>query len=203
MAARASMIDVIARVRVMIGDTAAAPNQQFDDNAVQDVLDLTRVNVRNALLRPAPSLAASGLMIYSDYYADIGNWEKDVVIQNAAFTVVADMATSDELTGHWTWTLPSPGKIPPLFITGKYYDIYAAAADLLERWAAVWTRAYNATIDGVSLQRGQVATAMLAQAKQYRKQQLPHSIPMVRSDLEDDTSSANLIVGNADVMGWW
>lgn len=202
MPVRGSMNDLIARVRVLIGDPSGA-SQQFDDQTVQDVLDLSRVNVRNALLRPAPSLVSSGLLNYSDYFADIGHWEADVVIQDAAFNILSDMSASDLLTGHWTWSLAAPGKIPPLFITGKYYDIYAAAADLLERWAAVWTRAYAIGEAGTTLQRQQVAPAMLAQARQYRKQQLVHSIPMVRSDLEEDTSGENLLIGNSDVMGWW
>lgn len=202
MAVRASMSDLITRVRVLIGDTQAAPNQQFDDQTVQDILDLSRVNVRSALLRPSPSPAASGLMIYRDYYADVGNWEADVTIQDGAFNILSDMATSDYLTGHWTWNLPSPGRIPPLFITGQYYDIYCAAADLLERWAAVWTRAYSMTVDGTSLQRASVATAMLAQAKQYRRQQLVHSLRMYRPDVEGDASSDSVLIGNDDLMGW-
>lgn len=195
------MNDLISRVRLLIGDPSGA-SQQFTDQNIQDMLDLGRVNVVNALLRPAVTLTSNGVLNYTDYYADIGNWESDVVIQNGSFTILTDMSASDYLTGHWTWNLASPGKIPPLFITGKYYDLYGASADLLEMWAATWARSYNFTADGQSFQRSQAAQMMLTQAKQYRKQALVHTIPMIRSDLSDDSSGANIVVGNTDVMGW-
>lgn len=199
------MGELIARVRLLIGDLnppASGQSMQFQDQDIQDILDLSRIWVRNAVLRPAPTLTSNGIINYTDYFADIGNWESDVVIQNGAFVIQTDMSTSDLLTGQWTWTLASPGKIPPLFITGKYYDIYAAAADLLERWAAAWLRAYDITMDGASLHRSQAAQAMLMQAKQYRKQALVHSMFLDRSDMNDDTSGTNVVVGNTDVMGW-
>jgi hypothetical protein len=205
MAVRSTMADLIARVRQLIGDPnppASGQTMQFQDQDVQDVLDMGRVNVRNALLRPTVTLTTSGVLDYEDYYADMGNWEADVTIQDGHFNVVTDYASADYLTGHWNWNLASPGKIPPLFITGKYYDIYGAAADLLERWAAVWLRSYDFTSDGQSFKRSQAAQAMLTLAQQYRKQSLVHTIPMVRDDLTDDSSSTNVVVGNTDVMGW-
>lgn len=198
------MTDLINRVRVLIGDgnpTSGNP-YQFGDQDIQDALDLKRVWVRNAVLRPAPSLTQSGVINYTDYFADMGNWEADVVLQDAAFRILSDMSTSDYLTGQWSWTIAAPGKIPPIFITGKFYDIYGSAADLLEKWAAFSMRAYDVTMDGTTLRRSQMAQAMLAQAKQYRKQALVHTLPMTRSDMNDDTSGTNVIVGNTDVMGW-
>lgn len=200
MAVRTSMSYIIAHVRDLISDNDTA--SQFNDQQVQDVLDINRVFVRNAVLRPAPSLTASGIINYTDYFADMPFWETDVVIQNGAFAVVSDMSTSDYLTGHWVWSLATPGKVPPLFITGKYYDVYAAAADLLERWAAAWMRNYSFSADGATFNRAQVAQAMLAQAKQYRKQALAHTMVMERSDMNDDSSGTNVVVGNTDVMGW-
>lgn len=201
MAVRSTMSDLITRVRTLISDPAGA-SQQFDDQTIQDMLDLGRINVRNALLRPAVSLTTNGVMTYTDYFADQGNWEADVVLQDGHFTSVTDYSDADYLTGHWTWNLAVPGKIPPIFITGKYYDIYGAAADLLERWAAAWARSYDFTSDGQSFHRSQATPAMLTQAKQYRKQAIVHTIPLERSDLSDDSSAANIVVGNTDVMGW-
>ncbi|MGZ3677033.1 MAG: hypothetical protein ACXWQR_00515 [Ktedonobacterales bacterium] len=204
MAVRSSMTDLITRVRVLIGDgnPVSGNPYQFGDQDIQDALDLKRVWVRSAVLRPAPSLTSNGIISYQDYFADQGNWESDVVIQDAAFHILSDMSASDYLTGQWTWNLASPGKIPPIFITGKFYDIYGAAADLLEKWAAFAMRAYDVTMDGTTLRRSQMAQGMLTQAKQYRKQALVHVIPMTRSDMNDDSSGTNVIMGNTDVMGW-
>lgn len=195
------MSSLIARVRSLISDPAGA-NQQFSDQDIQDVLDTGRVNVINALLRPTVTLTASGILNYENYYSDVGYWETDAVIQDGAFNVATDYTDADYLTGHWTWNLANPGKLPPLFITGKYYDLYGASADLLERWAAAWARSYDFTADGQSFHRSQASAAMLTQARQYRKQALVRAIPMVRDDLSDDSSSQNVVVGNTDVMGW-
>jgi hypothetical protein len=106
------------------------------------------VNVWNAPLCPEVTLNTDGIMVYLDYYADQGDWETDVAIQDASFTVLTDMSASDYLTGHWTWDLPAPGKVPALFITGKYYDVYGASATLLEQWAAQWLWSYDFSADG-------------------------------------------------------
>jgi hypothetical protein len=199
------MSDLITRVRLLIGDPNPAPTgqtMQFQDQDVQDVLDAGRVNVRNALLRPTVTLTTSGVLNYEDYYADEGNWEADVTLQDGHFTILTDFTAADYLTGHWNWNLPSPGKIPPIFITGKYYDIYRAAADLLERWAATWLRSYDFSADGQSFHRSQAAKAMMDQAKAYKRQSLVHVIPLVRSDMQDASGSGNVVVGNTDVMGW-
>jgi hypothetical protein len=199
------MADVITRTRLLIGDLNPAPSgqtMQFLDTDVQDALDLYRTWVRNAVLRPAPTLVSNGVINYTDYFADVGNWESDVTIQDAHFSIASDMSVSDYLTGQWTWSLGAPGKLPPIFITGKFYDIYASAADLLEKWASAWLRSYAANVDGTVLNRQQVAVAMRDQAAVYRKMSMPHSMPMVRSDMNDDTSGTNVIVGNTDVMGW-
>ena len=191
------MTDLIARARSMISDPAGV-SQQFDDQTIQDVLDESRVNVRQAVLRPAITITNSGTFDYTDYYADTGDWEADAVIQNGSWQTITP-ATSDFLTGHWTFSLPTPGQVPPLFITGKFYDKYCAAADLLERWAASLARNYDFSGSGQSFRRSQASTALLTQAKQYRKKQRPGVLPMVRSDLSDDTSMMNLTAGNTDV----
>jgi hypothetical protein len=191
------MADVIARVRLLIGDPSG---EQFADTDIQDVLDMSRVVVSNAVLQPSVTLTANGILNYTDFYAEYGNWESDAVLQNGAFEIQSDMAESDYLTGHWVWNLATPGKLPPIFISGRYYDIYQAAADLLERWAAVWARSYDFSADGQSFHRSQAAAAMLEQAKTYRKQALVHTIPLVRSDSDESGQLFN--IGPYDLMGW-
>lgn len=193
------MSDLISRVRLLIADTGSP--SQFQDQDVQDVLDLGRVVVRTALLRPTITLDTNGAANYADYYADVENWESGATIQNGAFAIISDY-TADYLTGHWSFSLPNPGQVPPLFITGQYYDIYGAAADLLERWAAAWARSYNFTSDGQSFQRSQAAQMMLTQSKQYRKQSFARTVSMVRDDLSGDRSSINVVAGATDVFGW-
>ena len=61
-------------------------------------------------------------------------------------------------------------------------DVYAAAADLLEAWAAKEKLAFDFDADGQSFKRSQKAQALLGLAREYRKKQLPQQVGMVRSD---------------------
>lgn len=62
------------------------------------------------------------------------------------------------------------------------YDAYAAAADLLEMWAAKEKLSFDFEVDGQSYKRTQKAQALLGLAREYRKKQLPQQVGMVRSD---------------------
>ena len=201
MAVRTSMSDLIARVSLLIGD---ATNVTFTTQNVQDWLDRTRQIVRYELLTPAPDIvpqvigqpAAFDWATYVSRYTD---WEADEVIQAGSaggknWGLVTPL-TSDELTGRWTFdvTLPTlgtpPGQLPPLFITGKVYDPYLAAAFLLEMWAAqLATTTYDFTSDGQTFRRSQIVKAKVELAALYRRSAKPVTIKTVRQDLQASTS---------------
>src|SRR5579884_1118025 len=143
MPVRSTMTALIARVSLMIGDPT---NAQFTTQNVQDYLDLNRDDVRYESLAIAPSIvntASTGNQastIFADYYSSFGYWEDDVVLQgyfNGAAWVVLTPVASENLVGHWAFETnvftsgTVPGQLPPVFATGKVYDVYAAAADLL------------------------------------------------------------------------
>lgn len=203
MAVRATMANLILRIRGMINDPSG-PNETFSDQTIQDALDATRTNVRYAMLRPEPTLtlAQGGTTFnYADYYADYGDWEDDLTLWNGAFTQVTP-STSDNLTGHWQFSLPNPGQLPPLFVVGKYYDRYLASATLVERLAAMQALNFDFTADGQSFRRSQAYTALMNLVAEYRRHALVRSMPIIRTDLEDDTSATNLTVGDTDLIGW-
>ena len=62
------------------------------------------------------------------------------------------------------------------------YDAYAAAADLLEAWAAKEKLAFDFDADGQSFKRSQKMRALLELAREYRRQQRPLAGVLVRSD---------------------
>lgn len=64
------------------------------------------------------------------------------------------------------------------------YDLYAAAADLLEMWAAREKLSFDVTADGQTMHRSQKAATLLALAATYRRQQRPQVAMQVRSDVE-------------------
>lgn len=176
MAVRASMADLITRVRTLIADPAGA-SQVFDDQTIQDYLDRHQTVVRYATLRPEATYV-SGTVLYQDYYAGVGSWEADERLYDGAYNELTP-TTVDRLTGHWMF---ATSQLPLVYIVGKHYDVYAAAADLLEVWAAKEKLSFDFDTDGQSFKRSQKAAALLALAREYRRQQRPASVAMVRTD---------------------
>ncbi len=63
------------------------------------------------------------------------------------------------------------------------YDVYGAAADLLEMWAAKVALEFDFNTDGQSFHRSQRQVALLRLAAQYRRQQRPVTAKLIRSDV--------------------
>lgn len=177
MAVRATMAELISRMRTLIGDPAGA-SQVFDDQTIQDYLDRRQTVVRYAPLRAEGSPRSDGIVDYLDYYADLGDWEADETLCDASYVQLVP-ASADRITGHWAF---DTSQLPPVLIVGKTYDVYGAAADLLEAWAAKEKLGFDFDTDGQSFKRSQKAAALLALAREYRRQQRPVSVGMVRTD---------------------
>jgi hypothetical protein len=172
------MADLISRVRLLINDPIGG-GQVFTDQQVQDALDKRRSDVRYLELAGAEAVAPGGTVSYLDYYANRGDWEADEQLVDGSYNVLAP-ATADRLTGHWTFATDTE---PPVYIVGKVYDVYAAAADVLEAWAAREKLAFDAEADGQAMSRSQKTKALLALAAEYRQQQRVAVVRQVRSDL--------------------
>lgn len=200
----------------MIADPAGA-SQQFDDQTIQDKLDELRTDIWYEPLKMAPAIVNAAStnnvpsMIFADYYSDFGWWESDVVLQgnstntHAAWVVLTPVAMELILeNAHFQFETSIftsgtfPGQYPPVWATGKVYDLFAAAADLLEFWAAVLSSAYNISVDGQSLQRSQLMTAKLTLADQYRRRAKPRIAKVVRYDVMPtlDSKSVPVLGGN-------
>jgi hypothetical protein len=186
MAVRSTMASIITRVRLLINDTAGA-SQIFDDQNIQNVLDDSRLDISNAALQPYVSFSG-GTPVYLDYYHNLGSWEDNVVLKQF-LTVLVTPSASEPIAGHWSFAATT---LPPVYITGSTHDIYRAAADLLERWAARLVLEFDFTSDGQSFHRSQAATALQNLAKTYRRKQRPTSIAMVRDDI---------VAGKQDALG--
>jgi hypothetical protein len=204
MSVRSTMSDLISLARTMINDPAGS-SQQFSDQQVQDRLDASRDDIRYESLLIAPSIVNTATTnnqpetIFADYYSAYQWWEADVVLQGQdtsgnAWKVLTPLA-SDYIVGHWQFELTPftngtvPGQLPPLFATGKVYDVNRAAADLLEFWAASLSCAYDVTVDGQSLKRSQLMTAKLSMAAYYRRLAKPRIATMNRHDVMAPISS--------------
>lgn len=198
------MLDLIARTSLLIGDTA---NTQFTQQQVQDYLDANRDDIRYEPLTIGPSivnLPSTNNMastIFADYYSKYSWWEQDVILQGyygGQAWVVLTPVVSEYLVGHWSFEAnvftagTVPGQLPPVFATGKIYDIYASAADLLEFWSAIYTASYDVTVDGQSLRRSQLMLNKLELAAKYRQRAKPKLARMSRGDVLAPISSRRM-----------
>ena len=182
MAVRASMANLILRTRRTIsGSTTGAA--LFADQDVQDTLDAHCFFVDYAFPRPTPQYNPGGVLLYNEYRVDQGDWEEDVTILDPSYVPVTP-ATSDYIRGRWTFSAGYPGQVPPLRIRGKFYDLWAAAADLLEAWAAAVSLQFDGNADGQFLYRSQQATMLQNRADQARAKAMPSTIQAYRGDLD-------------------
>ena len=178
MAVRGSMGTLITRVRTHIADPSGG-SAHFTDQDIQDELDRTRDDVRYDALREEPTFL-NQTTTWLDYYdPQAGEWESDVTLLDSRFVVLTP-ATSDLLTGHWTF---SATQNPPVFALGKRYDTYLAAAYMAERWAGSYAGAgYDFTADGATFRRSQVALSYLQMASDLRAKARPRMAYTGRSD---------------------
>lgn len=150
----------------------------LDDQAVQDALDRTREYVRGEVLTPLPTYLPDGTVEYHEYVSAAGSFESDVTLMNAALQELTPNE-SDVLFGRWSFT---SSVLPPVRLFGRRYDLYEAAASVMEQWAAREALSFDATVDGQSLKRSQKHEQLKALAAELRRQARPRLVRQERDD---------------------
>lgn len=172
---RASMEELVRQARALIGDVAG-PSQVFTSQEIQDALD-ARATVVRGLALAYEATQTSSASSYLDFSASWGWWEDSVVLRSASYATIVP-TTKDLIAGHWTFATSQP---PPISLDGTTYDLFAAAADLLEQWAAKEPFSIIQN-QGQTIVSGGKRTGRLEIAKLYRKRSRPRTAVMVRSD---------------------
>jgi hypothetical protein len=176
--ARSTMAEIIAQVRKLTRDPIGAATQ-FDDDDIQDALDNNRIDITTMELTPAPNIAPGGQVQYLRYYSDIGGaFEADYVLQWWNWAVIT--ADSAELMiGVFHFNVH---RLAPVFITGKLYDVYAAAADMLDMSLVSLKDAFDFSADGLSVNKSRAERVIPAIVERYRAQSRPVSAYLNRRD---------------------
>jgi len=174
--ARTTLATLITQLRLLVNDPAGE-SQVWSDAELQNFLDVNRVDVRHAALRPETTWAG-GITTYTDYYADYGMWESDVVLEDGEGNDLTPLS-SNLIVGHWEFD----DQDPPIYVTGKIFDLWAAAADVLEAWAMKVALEFDFAADGGQFNRSQKREALLAVAAQCRIKARPGRAVLIRDDV--------------------
>lgn len=196
--ARASMATIITRVRELIGDTSVdesdEPNGQFTDDQIEAALDRRRTEWSELALLPIRSRTAEGGPVFLRWIAERSPWEDGAVVLDASFVPVSAGVTANPTDGAWVFAETQDH----VYVSGTTFDVYGAAADLLDQWivsSASAATASGGTIvewetDGQRVKRsgstGSVTEERRALASQYRAMSLPIVSTLSRSDMRGE-----------------
>lgn len=172
---RASMADLISLLRIQFLDD---PNAVvFTDIQIQAALDTHRVDRFQYRLLQADDVQPTGIIYWRDFYANQSWWEADVQLQDHNWQyITADV--SEPLIGHWHFNV---SQIIPLFATGKFYDVYGAAADLLMWWKSKLKLEVDFIDAGRTYSRMQRLRAIDGLIKEYRSRMPMRSVKQNRN----------------------
>ena len=170
------MAKLIAYVRELIGDPPGA-DQVFSDDQIQRSLDIHRWEFRYLPLKSAPT-RVGGMIKQLDWYSFEQYWEDDATLYDASYNQLTPLV-SDPFYGRWSFGDHQDSVVA----TGKVYDPYGAAADLLEMWAGKSATEFDFEADGASYKRSQKAGELQKLAGVYRRQQRIVGTRQVRNDL--------------------
>jgi hypothetical protein len=153
------MVALVDRLRKVIGDVADPP--VFDDDELQAALDERRTVVTAGPLVGDPLPAGDPTVFRAPY----GFWETDAVLATSSGGVLTPSGSAtDPLVGLWEFTA-APGV--GVYLTGRAYDLWGTAANLLEEWAARVAREFDFATDQQTFRRTGKREGLLAVAREY------------------------------------
>lgn len=184
---RPTMATLISKVRKLVNDPAS-PGQVFTDDEIQDALDHNAKSMTQRPMSNLPTKAVGGAVEYKNYQSS-SMWEGGaaVTLQDSAYaTIAAADYTEDAILGIWVL---DNSTTPPVYITGRTYDLYGAAAEVLGEWLAKLKLEYSFSSDGTSVARhasqlSEKYRQTEALMKGYQLRMRPKSVPNVRDDFE-------------------
>ena len=201
MSLRPTMLPLIEWIRDLIGDPVDG-NELLQAEQIQQKLDLHRRDVYRVRLEEAPILsndaaANTAQIIYLDYYAPCSlqgwAWEQDEIEQDG-YWVQLTPVKFEPLVGHWVFSyLPtpgvlvpkaqSPGQLPPVMVSGKVYDLNAAAYECCRLLLGKLARCtYTITMDGQTLNRYQIMQNVKDVMAECARNIKPRAIRVTRAD---------------------
>ncbi len=186
--ARTTLATLISTLRELVNDPAGTA-QVFSDDTLQRYLDAYRCDFYFEPLRAIPTQLAGGTVAYYEY-RDGHQWLETTQAGTAVFYIqdstgatrgTATWADVDYQRGVVTFTTNQAGTA--LYLTGRSFDVYGAAADVLTDWAQKVSLQFDFSSDQQSFSRSQKQQMLLAAAERYRRQAKPRRANITRPDV--------------------
>jgi hypothetical protein len=154
---RSTLALPIARVR----ELAAAGTADYSDDAIEAVLDRNRRDFADDVLSPLREYDAGGTVRYFVHQSQFRNLEATqggtavLYVRNAAGARIGTASYSvDTQAGRITFVADTAGTV--YYLTGRTYDVYAAAAEVWRLKAAEVAQRFDFTADGASFKASQL-----------------------------------------------
>jgi hypothetical protein len=166
MTARTGMANLITELRGLAeagtADYSVSSSTYWSDDHLQDVLDLHRTDIVFEQLAPLPTYGtANGTLIYNTYKSSYGYYEQTTggtavfYVQDGTGAVQGTAAyTPDYRRGVVQFAADTSGTT--YYLTGRSYDLDAAAADVWRRKASHYASSFDFSTDNHSISRSQL-----------------------------------------------
>ena len=164
--ARSGMTALLEELRGLVeagtADYSVGTTSYWSDNTLQDMLDLHRRDLRFQQLSPSPTQVSGGTLLWNDYYAPYGFLESTT--GGTAIFYLQDSTGATLGTALWNMdyrrglaSFVSDAKGTTVYLTGRAYDLNAAAADIWRKKAAHYApTSFDFSTDNHSVSRDQV-----------------------------------------------
>lgn len=189
--ARAGMSDLIQTVREMadcgLNDFEIAGVAHWSNKHIQTVLDRHRSDIYREPLASIISYQAGGSVSFLEYRSQYQNYEQTT--GGTAIFIVEDGSGNDAGTALWsadyangiiTFAATTGGSA--YYLTGRSYNLPAAAADIWRTKAAQAAKLFSFSTDNHSLSRNQVYEHCIQMAQMYERQGPMLAVTIGRSD---------------------
>ena len=175
--ARTGMTALLEEVRGMCeagtAEYTVGTTSYWSDNALQDILDVNRRDIVFAPLVVLPVTTSGGTLVYKEYrspydFLEATSGGTDILYlqDSSGATAGTSLWSADYRRGVFTFTNNTSGTT--FYITGRSYDLKAAAADVWRRKAAHYApTSFNFSTDNHSISREQVYDHCLQMANYY------------------------------------
>lgn len=136
----------------------------FEDEDLEAALDQRRIVVSGRPLLEDGVISGAPTV----FRAPFGFWEADAVLETGSGAITPDV--SDPYAGTWSFTA-APGVA--IYVTGRAFDFWGAAADLCEEWAGRVAHEFDFGTDQQTFNRSQKRVGLLAVAREYGRRAIP------------------------------